>query len=356
MRRVLAKHAKPGMVLTRPVYDGRGKVALEKGTHLTDQLLTALESSGVGELIIEDHRMADVPVQPLIAPELEAEAVRGLRAMMAGAKETLSVDEKLLEMVEHPIAAMAADFFPEVVGEPNIVGCLNIQDYNYVQPVKVAGLSMLVGKRSGLDETALTNLGVAAVLMNVGYLTLASKSASGNGALGPDAVKKHPEYGCQVLSALKGLSPELLEAILQHHERWNGSGYEKGLRAKEIGLFARVLAIADAYYELVSKRPGRDELIPHQAVEYIMAYGGDFFDPELVQVFARQVPLYATGLTVRLSTGESGVISDPNYGYIGRPVVRIFYDRHMAPVDSPYELDLSLAHHQDRLVAQLMEE
>ena len=81
---------------------------------------------------------------------------------------------------------------------------------------------------------------------------------------------------------------------MQHHERWNGTGYPTGCAGKDISLFARILAIADTYYELVSVRENRDLFMPHEAVEYIMAYGGERFDPEWVGLFARQVPIYPT--------------------------------------------------------------
>ena len=143
--------------------------------------------------------------------------------------------------------------------------------------------------------------------------------------------------------------------MAQHHERWDGSGYLDGLSGTEIALSARILAIADTYYDLVSTGPHRKALMPHEAVEYIMAYSGDLFDPELVQLFARNVPLYPTGVVVRLNTGASGIISDANLGHIGRPTVRICHDQEGTPVKRPYDVNLSQARHQNLLVEHVLE-
>ena len=95
--------------------------------------------------------------------------------------------------------------------------------------------------------------------------------------------------------------------------------------------------------------------MPHQAVEFIMAYAAELFDPDLVQLFARQIPIYPTGVTVKLNTGEVGIVSDANLGHIGRPVVRVCFDDEQREVAEPYDLDLSDPDHQDRLVSQVMD-
>jgi HD-GYP domain-containing protein (c-di-GMP phosphodiesterase class II) len=119
--------------------------------------------------------------------------------------------------------------------------------------------------------------------------------------------------------------------------------------------FAKIIAIVDSYYTLVSKRPAKQTLLPHEAIEYIMAYSGDLFDTELVQLFARQVPLYPTGITVKLNTGEMGIIINANIGHIGRPFVRICYDKNGRELSEPNDMDLSGAKHQNILIVQVLD-
>ena len=116
--------------------------------------------------------------------------------------------------------------------------------------------------------------------------------------------------------------------------------------------------MADSYYEIVSKRPRGTEisgLMPHEAVEYIMAFSGELFDPELVAIFSRQVPLFPTGVTVKLNTGEMGIISNSNLGHIGRPTVRICYDDQNRQINVPFDLNLAMPENQGRLIVQVMD-
>ena len=141
-------------------------------------------------------------------------------------------------------------------------------------------------------------------------------------------VHQHPQYGYQILNEYARVAPEITKIILEHHERWDGSGYPRGLKGSNISPYARILAITDTYYALVSRRPHRQSYLPHEAIEFIMAYSGELFDPEFVRLFTKLVPLYPTGVMVKLNTGEEGIIADAKPGFIGRPVVRICYDKH----------------------------
>ena len=90
--------------------------------------------------------------------------------------------------------------------------------------------------------------------------------------------------------AESGLEAEVITAVTQHHERWDGSGYPEGRKGEEISLFARIIALADTFHALLSKRPHWPAFKPHEAVEFIVAYSGAMFDPKLAQIFARACP------------------------------------------------------------------
>lgn len=357
MRRISVKHAKPGMILSRSLYDSGGIAILEHGVTLDEDSLTKLTIYGVGEIMIEDWRVPDVAVQPLISPELEAEAAQALRQLLSESQGSDTIDPILLSEIEKPVYAMARELFPEVLGEANAAGCPTAQEYTYSQPAKVAGLALVMGKRAGYEMIELANLGMAAMLMDIGYLKLdpslrAKANLADNEARG---VMMHPAYTAELLSEYSRLQGEAALSVAQHHERWDGSGYPTGLRLDDMCVFARILAVADTYYELVSPRPDRRAYLPHEAVEYMMAYSGDLFDPQQVQVFSRSVPLYPTGITVKLNTGEVAIVSNANLGHIGRPTVRICYDQHQRPVQEPYDIDLSHQDYQNRLVVQVLD-
>ena len=357
MRRISAEKARPGMKLVRTIYDSRGYIIAKSGDSLTGESLTSLNIYGIEEVFIEDARVADVPVQPLIAPELEAQAIQAMRQLMTEHQGNTSVDAFLLDELERVGWEITRELFPEVVGEINTSGCPSHEDYPFVQPVKTAGLALLLGKRAGYDMSQLHGLVIAAMLKDVGHAVMPGGFGSAAGATSDEhtpELRQHPLLGAEIISRYDRFSPDVAEAVYQHHERWDGSGFSEGLRGQDTSAFARILAISDSFYDLVSARPERDALNPNEAVEYVMAYSGEFFDPELVQLLAANVPLYPSGVMVKLSTGESGVISRNTPGNFSRPVVRIFFNKRGRPKINPYDVDLAHKDYQDQLIVQIL--
>lgn len=355
MRRIAAKNAKEGMKLGRAIYDSRGFELVPKGAAVTPELMQTFSIYEVAELFIEDWRVADVPVQPLIAPELEGMATQALRTIIVESQGEKLIDDELLEEAENPIIEMARELFPEVIGEINASGCHSLKEYAFQQPAKVAGLALLLGRRKELGMLELAGVGMAALFKDIGYILLPFGLQGKPNPTSEEElqIRQHAALGAEIMSQLNRFGPEVSEAIYYNHERWDGSGYPDGLAGEEIPLIARIVGICDSYYEMASKRPDRPGYMPHEAVEYIMAFSGDLFDPDLVEIFTRQVPLYPTGVTVQLNTGETGIISNCNLGHIGRPTVRICFDERSRQIKEPYDMDLSMPENQGRLIVQV---
>ena len=366
MRRIGTKHARLGMVLTRPVYDHRGYLLLQEGLEMNRQDMAILASQNVPEIFIEDPRTPDVIVKPVVAPELEAATVQSLKAMAAHLKKTGDFDDSLLQTLQQTLNSMVREMFPAVLGEANASGCYLVEEYDFVQPTRVACLSMLIGRKldSGILDTA--NIGMAALLMNLGKM-VEKENAEVDWSSGPqpdepsqeddsptdDDDHQHPQRTADFLMKTKRFDPETIEGALHHHERWDGSGCPLGLAREQISPFARIIAIADTFYDLVSVRADRPAYMPHEAVEFILAYTGELFDPKLVNLFTKIVPLYPTGITVKLNTGETGVVADANAGYVGRPVVRVCSHGGNGTVARPYDINLTSPQHQNQLVVEV---
>ena len=357
MRRVSAKGAKPGMVLARDIYDSEGYLTFQMGSMLGVDEVKDLIASNVGELIIEDERLSDVLVSPLFSPEVEGHLSQALKKLMLNGQDTKVLDHELVRQLSEQVTSIVRLLFPEPLGEINATGCANLVDYDYLQPAKAACLAMLVGKRMGFEPQELESLGMAAMLKDVGYLAIPAppKEIGNNGTPVKKSSKKHTAHGARLLKQSDGFTPETIQGVLDHHERWNGTGYPGKLQGEAVSLFGRILTITDNYYELVSVRPDRRALMPHEAVEFVMAFSAESFDPKVVQVFSRQIPLYPTGVMVKLSSGEVGIVSDSNIGHIGRPIVRICFDEEAREVTKPFDLDLSHPRNQRQLVTKVME-
>jgi HD-GYP domain-containing protein (c-di-GMP phosphodiesterase class II) len=355
MRRVSVASAAPGMVLAHAVYDIKGTPVLAARDVLNERNIALLSASASSEILIEDSRTDDIFVNAIFPPDTEARAMQSLSAVLTALEPGGAVVGSVgLVGLRHPLGKFVGAVYPYVSGEPAIAGSHSIEGYHHVHPVRVAEMALVIGGLAGLGADDLQNLGMAALLMNVGYLRLPAGLLEAPRALTPeeiDALHDHPRRSLEILAA-SGLERDSFLAIAQHHERWDGSGYPAHRRGGDITLPARILAIADTYVALRSRRPHRDAMRPHEAIEYIIAYAGDLFDPGLVQILVRQLPHYPTGVAVVLNSGESGVVSNPNAGHVARPVVRVCA-MNGARVRKTYDLDLSKRENQSTIVVDV---
>jgi HD-GYP domain-containing protein (c-di-GMP phosphodiesterase class II) len=355
MRRVSVNNAQAGMVLAKTVYDVKGVPVLEMGEKLTDAKLPLLARTTSAEIVIEDERSADIVVGSLFPVDAETKAGHALNILLVmNQGHTQGVQSGGLVGLVAPINRLVDCVYPFVVGDPAITGSHTLQGYHYVHPIKAAELSMVIAQLAGADKPELSNIGLAAALMNIGYLGLRPMLLEKTLPLEKEdweQIRKHPEFSVSMLTQ-SGLKADAMLAIQQHHERWDGSGYPLGLKGHDISLYARILAIADSYIALLSRRPYRPAMRPHEAIEYIIAYSGEMFDPELARMFTRQIPQYPAGITVALSTGEAGIVTDPNVGHVARPKVRVLAV-HGVPVKNPHEVDLSHPDNQRKLIVEV---
>jgi HD-GYP domain-containing protein (c-di-GMP phosphodiesterase class II) len=359
MRRVSVENAQIGQILARAIYDGSGTLILDAGTVLDAIHLPVLSRLEVKDIIVQDSRVDDVIIIPLISEETEAHAVRLLHQLMDSNRGKLLDLVKLdLSSVDRVSKEIIQDFYSVFMGEINVEGCFSLGNYDYIHPVKVAGLAILLGRQAGFSRTELTTLGISALLQDIGYIGVPQGILTN---LDPDAqnespeFRKHVEIGYQLLRRQKDISPKVLEAVAHHHENWDGSGYPQKLKGEKISAYARIIAIGSAYHGLISSHRNQQAYTPPEAAEYISAYSGELFDPEFVRLFLKSVPFYPKGVSVKLNTGEIGIVTDSNLGYIGRTTVRVCYGRDSVEVLQPYDLDLSMPANQNLTIAQILD-
>lgn len=144
-----------------------------------------------------------------------------------------------------------------------------------------------VGKAMNLDPRDLHDLKTAALLHDIGKVTVNHTILSKPSALTKEEwleIKHHSEAGYHILKSLNEMS-QVAEYVLAHHERWNGIGYPKGLKEKEIPLISCIIAVVDSYYAMISDRPYRKAFSQGEALSEILNNAGVLYDPEVVETF-----------------------------------------------------------------------
>ena len=148
-----------------------------------------------------------------------------------------------------------------------------------------------IGAALMLDQASISELRTLGLMHDIGNIAIDANILNKPDALTRTEwaeIKRHPEIGFRILSSVNELAP-LAEIILAHHERWDGTGYPKGLKGDEIPLKARILAVADAYDAMTSERPYRKAMSEDAAIEEIRKHAGTQFDLEIAKKFIEKV-------------------------------------------------------------------
>jgi putative nucleotidyltransferase with HDIG domain len=152
---------------------------------------------------------------------------------------------------------------------------------------RVAYYAVLIAKHLNLNAEQSEVVRLAAVLHDVGKIGIEDRVLKKRAPLDEAEwveMKTHPQLGFEIMSRMEG-AQEAIDGAHYHHERWDGTGYPRGLKGEEIPLTARIVSLADAYDALTSNRPYRDGVEPALAYEEILRSRGTQFDPRIVDAF-----------------------------------------------------------------------
>ncbi len=159
------------------------------------------------------------------------------------------------------------------------------------QGMRIHSLVLNFGSALGLLDKEKEELAILAALHDIGEIAVPEHIVLKPGSLTPaewEIIKKHPEIGNNIARSVPDLVA-ISEAILSHHERWDGTGYPRGLEGTQIPLISRILAIVDAYDAMTGGRPYKKAISHQEAIEEIGRCAGTQFDPELAGLFTQLV-------------------------------------------------------------------
>jgi diguanylate cyclase (GGDEF)-like protein/putative nucleotidyltransferase with HDIG domain len=160
--------------------------------------------------------------------------------------------------------------------------------YTYGHSKAVSRYAVEIAREIGYSPEKVQTIRSAGLLHDIGKLNLPDSILTKRDPLTDaewDMIRYHPELGTRILKYIPGLR-ECMDAVLYHHERYDGNGYPSGLRGEEIPKDARIMAIADSYDAMISERGYKKrKLTKKEAIEELEACSGTQFDPELVKIF-----------------------------------------------------------------------
>lgn len=232
-----------------------------------------------------------------------------------------------------PLADIRKDVVPviqEISRNPDIFALFSSvqgrDDYTYQHNIGVGVLSTLIGRWLHMSEAELSVLSLAATLHDIGKLKIPNEILNKPGKLTDEEfnlVKKHTIYGYEMLKETTGANSRITLAALQHHERNDGKGYPLGLKDEQIDSYSKIIAVADIFHAMSSKRPYHEAMPFHVIVDQMRRGSFGALDPHIVSVFLENIVKRTVGREVILTDGRVGEIVYLNPHDIETPLIRI---------------------------------
>jgi response regulator RpfG family c-di-GMP phosphodiesterase len=311
IREVLAEGLEAFGYETRSEHDpARAYDAVEQG--IVDLVLSDIDMPGQSGLDLLKNIKAHDPDVDVIMVTGMADAETAVRSIREGASDYVTkpfnldevglvvdrvlrqrrlVDEnrayqqRLEEMVAERTRDLEASYEATL---QSLVTALDLRDSETEgHSARVVEYAKILSDRLGIEEPELTSIRLGAILHDVGKIGVSDSILRKPGPLDPDEwteMRKHPEMGYRMLQGIPFLEPALA-VVLAHQERWDGTGYPKGLRGDKIPLAARIFAVVDTFDAMTSDRPYRKALTIGRAREEVRLFAGKQFDPRVAEVF-----------------------------------------------------------------------
>lgn len=281
----------------------------------------------------ERYRVEEVWIKSVVKSD-DAKAEIDVHESLSTLKDVFGSDEnepisELTQEASHQIDAVADQLVASLYSDDNILLKMHqlqaYDDYTYKHCLRVAMMAVTIGNKLNLDKKMMRELCEAALLHDIGKRTIDVNIIRKPDKLTNnefDEIKKHPANGYYLLRKNGNYSLEVMNAVLMHQEKYDGSGYPLKLKGDDISYLARIITVADVYDALTSKRPYRQPWSVAEAEEFMMGGSGTHFDYDIVVAFLAAFAPYPVGDKVELSDGRIATVVSNNTNVL-RPVIKI---------------------------------
>lgn len=330
------------MKVARTIYDSDGRALLTAGMVLNERYIERLKELGIGSIYIKDELFDSVAeIKDVVSEQTRLETLRLV-------KNSFNALERNRHLNVRAVRSVVDGLIDEILANRdiliNLVDIRTYDDYTFQHSVNVCILSLMTAITLGYNQLRLKELGIGALLHDIGKIRIDKAVLNKQGDLSSEEyeeVKRHAEYGFDILRSYDEIPLLSAHIAFQHHERWDGKGYPRGLAQTNIHEYARIVAVADVYDALLADRPYRPAYSISQAVTIVSRMASVYFEPRCVAALISNIALFPLGSVVMLSSGDTALVVDVNKNAPTRPVVRVIFDPAGRKLSEPREVDLT---------------
>ncbi len=202
-------------------------------------------------------------------------------------------------------------------------------DYIYRHSVSSSIYAFLLGRHLGYDQQELQMLGLGAMLLDIGKTKIPDELLNKAEVLTEsetNLMRKHVDFGLEILDQTPEVSPIVRSMLETHHERHDGTGYPKGLTGESIPMFGRIAGIIDSFDAMTSQRPYAQQISTYDCLRALNQLSDKLFQKQLIEQFIQAIGFFPTGTLVELNNGSVGVVVRQNSSSKLKPDVIIILD------------------------------
>lgn len=347
-KKVLTAVLKPGMVSAEAAYTYNNHLVIQSNTTLTPEIIDKLKYYAVKSVkvyITEDGK-PDIPEERKSAPEPDTTIPENATYFERIQQSEEFIDfkntftstinnfkQQLNDIASTNSTAVVKDMLNEVhviiaksrnpLHLLDMMQCLrNFDDLTYTHSMSVALICSIFASWLNFSPEETSVLITSGLLHDIGKLKIPNKIITKPGKLTDeefDLIRSHPRMGYEILQS-KNLDDRIKQTALQHHERFNGSGYPKRLSGSEINTFSAIVSIADVYDAMTSNRVYRKGMCPFTVIS-TLEKEKDLYEPSLLYTFMKRTIEAYINTEVMLSNNERGKVVLLNQNILSRPVV-----------------------------------
>ncbi len=357
MKNISVNNLTVGMKFDKPVYVDGENLLVPPGVPIKQKDIDRLKRWNIGEVqsdgqVIDEAAEKDQKLKQfdeILAPPLDKElnelylsSIEKMDTIYQNIKKGVKVKTDEIDDIINQLLPLIKDKQDEIISQ--IVSTIYERSQYAISAVNCMILSSMVAMKLKIPSHRLFHLSIAALLHDIGMIKVPEKILNKKEALSEEerkVIKTHPIYTYRIIIKTLMYPEEVGQIALQHHERWDGKGYPKGLSGKNIKLAARILSVADAFEAMISIRPYRNSMIGYRAMRELLNDNSRRFDSDILKIFIRIIGIYPIGSIVLLNNSSIGRVTATHIGAPLRPVVKIIIDSRGKPLlEKEKEVDL----------------
>lgn len=327
MRLINVDDLEVGMEIAKPIFNENQQCLVSTNIVLNERIIERIKMLDYDRLWIKDEYDY---VSDYLSDELKLKAVRSVKSIFTGyTSKKVNLDSKKIDQLKDVIENVVDEIMSN---RQCVIQLSNLKNFNnsmYEHAVDVARVSVLIGANMNLKKTQLVDLCEAAMMHDIGKTLISQNLLTKKTEFTKaeiEEITRHSSLGYKIIKETGRFSAPVYIAVLQHHERYDGTGYPDGVKGQKIHLYARIIKIADVYANMRTGTSNTEGYCQSEVLEYFYADGSRQFDPEILKVFFAKVPLYEVGQVIKLSTGQKAFVAQNNENGLARPIVRVLHD------------------------------